>query len=412
MYSLLSINNYYYRRGGAEVVFLEQNRLFEDDGWAVTPFSMKHDSNIESKYSKYFIEEIEYGQDYSLVDKLLRVPKVIYSKESQKNIQLLIDSVRPDIAHAHNIYHHISPSIFKTLKKNDIPVVMTLHDLKLACPAYKMLAHDGICERCKNGKTYNIVLHKCVKDSVSMSALIMLETMVHKTIGIYRNYVDKFVVPSQFYVNKLVEWGWPRDKFVYIPNFININAAEITRKVGDYFIYFGRLSHEKGIETLIQSVAQSGVSLKVVGTGPIEQDMKELAASLNADVEFVGFKTGNELYRLIAEARATVLPAEWYENAPISILESYYFGTPVIGADIGGIPEMIKVGETGDVFKSGAVDELTSMLKRYMVLSDSELTNLGDAACAWVQQNFSHEQYLDRMKNLYASIGVSVQKPL
>jgi len=410
--SLLSINNYYYRRGGAEVVFLEQNQLFEDDGWTVTPFSMKHDSNIESQYSKYFIEEIEYGQDYSLFEKILRVPKVIYSKESQKNIQLLIDAVRPDVAHAHNIYHHISPSIFKTLKKNNIPVVMTLHDLKLACPAYKMLAHDGVCERCKNGKTYNVVIHKCVKDSFSMSALIMLETMVHKSIGIYRDHVDKFVVPSQFYVNKLVEWGWPRDKFIYIPNFVNINAVGITRKAGNYFIYFGRLSHEKGIETLIQSVARAGVSLKVVGTGPIEQDMKDLAAKLNADIEFAGFKTGDALYQLIAEARATVLPAEWYENAPISILESYYLSTPVIGADIGGIPEMIKVGETGDVFKSGSVEALTDMLKRYSAFSDGELTDLGDEACLWVKQNFSHEQYLDRMKKLYASLGVSVQKPL
>lgn len=406
MTTLLSINNYYYRRGGAEVVFLEQNRLFEEDGWIVTPFSMKHDSNIESDYSKYFIEEIEYGQDYSLLEKLLRVPKVIYSRESQKKLQLLIDTVHPDIAHAHNIYHHISPSIFKTLKKNSIPVVMTLHDLKLACPAYKMLTHDGICERCKNGKTYNVVLHKCIKDSTSMSALIMMETVIHKTIGIYKNYVDKFVVPSQFYVNKLVEWGWPRDKFVYIPNFVNINIDDISRKVGDYFIYFGRLSHEKGIETLIHSVAESGVSLKIVGTGPIEGDMKELVTSLNVDIEFVGFRTGEELFRLIAEARATVLPAEWYENAPISILESYSLGTPVIGADIGGIPEMIKVGETGDVFKSGSVKELTATLKKYVDLSDFELTELGKAASSWVQQNFSHEQYLSRMKNLYASMGV------
>ncbi len=213
MATLLSINNYHYYRGGAETVFLEHNRMFESQDWRVVPFSMHHPKNLPTPWSSYFIDEIELGSDYSLREKLIRVPKVIYSFEARRKLGRLLDETRPDVCHGHNIYHHISPSILSLLKQRGVPTVLTLHDLKLACPAYSMLATDGICERCRGGKFYNVVTHRCLKGSLAMSAIVWTEAVLHRWLGSYLDCVNCFVVPSRFYIEKFVEWGFPRAKF-------------------------------------------------------------------------------------------------------------------------------------------------------------------------------------------------------
>ena len=157
---LLNINNYHYRRGGAEAIFFDHTALFEEIGWDVVPFAMQHEHNLPSPWSDYFVSEIEYGRQIGPLAKIQQASKVIYSFEAQNNLKRLIERARPDVAHAHNIYHHISPAIFSTLKDAGIPVVMTAHDLKLACPAYKMLRDGRICEDCKGGRIHNVVVHR------------------------------------------------------------------------------------------------------------------------------------------------------------------------------------------------------------------------------------------------------------
>ena len=171
MATLLAINNYYYYRGGAETLFLEHNRIFQDLGWQVVPFAMRHAQNLATPWSEFFVDEVEFGNDYSLREKLVRVPKVIYSFEAREKLARLLKAVEPDVCHAHNIYHHISPSILGLLKRRGIPTVLTLHDLKIACPAYSMLTHDGICERCRGGRLYNVLAHRCIKGSRALSAI-------------------------------------------------------------------------------------------------------------------------------------------------------------------------------------------------------------------------------------------------
>jgi glycosyltransferase involved in cell wall biosynthesis len=257
MARLLTINNYNYYRGGAETVFLEQNKLLEAAGWQVVTFAMKNPNNLPSPWSDYFVEEIEFGNRYSLWEKIVRIPKVIYSFEARRNLSRLIDETRPQVAHAHNIYHHISPSILSLLARRQIPVVMTLHDLKIACPAYNMLAPDGICERCRGGRVHNVLLHRCIKGSVALSALAFAEAVLHRALGTYAKYVSRFAVPSRFYIDKLCQWGWPRSAFAYVPNFVNAENYRAQPSAGRGFIYFGRLSREKGLATLIRAAASS-----------------------------------------------------------------------------------------------------------------------------------------------------------
>ena len=408
MPTLLSINNYYYRRGGAEVVFLEQNRLFEEIGWQVIPFAMKHNNNFASKWQEYFVDELEFGSNYSLPEKMNMAAKVIYSFEARDKIEQLANQIKPNIAHAHNVYHHISPAIFGKLKNMGIPTVLTLHDLKIACPCYTMLASDGICERCKGGKIWNVVTHRCVKNSLVLSSVIFLESAVHRMLGCYSKNIDKFVVPSRFFIEKFVEWGWDRERFVHIPNFVDTRQFEPKGDVGKPFVYLGRLSYNKGVGTFIKAVAKAGVKAWIVGAGHEEQEFRHLAAELNADVEFLGYKTGEAMAEMVRGARAMVLPSEWYENAPMSVLEAYALERPVIGAEIGGIPELIKVGETGDLFSSGDVQALAETLRYFHDLPDSKILEMGKAGRAWASENFTASRYRERLLDLYSSMGVAL----
>lgn len=402
--TLLSINNYYYRRGGAEVVFLEQNRLFEEAGWRVVPFAMRHANNVPSAWQEYFVEEIEFGERYSLWQKARRAAKITYSFEARRRIAQLIDQVRPDVAHAHNVYHHISPAIFGTLKGRGVPVVLTLHDLKIACPAYKMLTHDGVCERCKGGRIWNVVAHRCIKDSLTLSTTIFIESGVHRLLGCYSRNVDRFVTPSRFYIDKFVEWGWARERFVHIPNFTDLDVHQPNRDVGQAFLYFGRLGHEKGLATFIRAAAIAGAPAWIVGTGPEENSLRQLASDLRANVEFRGHCTGPALHEVIRRSRAVVLPSEWYENAPLTLLEAYALGRPVIGANIGGIPELIRDGETGAMFPSGNAEALASTLGRFSELPDSVVAEMGYAGRDWVERDFTAASYRERLLDLYRAV--------
>lgn len=405
---LLSINNYYYRRGGAEVVFLEQNRLFENIGWQVVPFAMQHPKNLDSVWQDYFVEEIEFGTSYSFLQKVTLATRITYSLEARKKINALSQLVNPDVAHAHNVYHHISPAIFGKLKSLGITTVLTLHDLKIACPAYKMITHDGVCERCKNGALWNVAIHRCVKSSLAMSTVVMVKDTLHKLLGFYAHDVDHFVVPSRFYLEKFVAWGWARERFTYIPNFVNLKELQPNGEVGKAFVYFGRLEPEKGLATFVKAVAMAGVKAWIIGAGPEESRLKILAAAMSADVEFRGYRSGENLFDVVRAARAVVLPSEWYENAPMSLMESYALERPVIGANIGGIPELIRVGETGTLFTSGDVESLAEQLLAFEAMPDDKVLAMGKAGRAWMEQDFSATNYRDRLIALYRRLGVNI----
>lgn len=404
---LLAINNYFYRRGGAEAVFFDHMAMFRDIGWDVVPFAMRHENNEPSPWSDYFVSEIEYGRPAGPVRKMEQAASILYSFEAKRNMRRLLERAPPSIAHAHNVYHHLSPSIFSTLKAAGVPLVMTAHDLKLACPAYKMLRDGRICEDCKGGHVYNVLRHRCIKDSVALSGLVLVETVLHRALGLYRDKIDRLVVPSRFYLDKLAEWGWPREMMVHIPNFVNVGDYAPEWDEGDYFVFAGRLSSEKGIATLIRAAALGGHRLMLAGTGPQEEELRRLAAATGADVTFCGYLSGEALHALIGRSRALVLPSEWYENAPISVLEAYALGRPVIGASIGGIPEMIREGETGMLSASGDAQSLADALAAMAAKGTGGRAAMGRAGRAWVAAEFSAAAYRRRMLDLYGALGAA-----
>ncbi|MDZ7753996.1 MAG: glycosyltransferase family 4 protein [Gammaproteobacteria bacterium] len=385
------------------MVFLEHDALFRRNGWDTAMMAMHHPKNDPSPWSEYFVDEIEFGHSYSPLAKAKMASKVIYSFEAQRKLGTLLDRFPANVAHIHCIYHHLSPSVLPLLKKRGVPTVLTAHDLKIACPAYKMLNSGGVCERCKGGNVLNVALHRCIHNSAGISSLIAIESAVHHLLGVYKRNLDRVVVPSRFYGEKLAEWGWPREKLVHIPNYVHAESYKPDFTAGEAFVYFGRLAPEKGLRTLIAAAMNSGIQLRIAGTGPIEQDLHRLAGDA-PNIEFLGYQSGDALWDLIRSARAVVLPSEWYENAPMSVLESYALGKPVIGADIGGIPELVQPGSTGALFPSGDTDALTDTLLRYRDLPDPAVTEQGKAARECVANHYTIERYFEQMSALYQEL--------
>ncbi len=318
---LLSLNSYHYRRGGSDVVYLEHDALFRGLGWDTAVMSMHHPKNIESPWSRYFVDELEFGHTSGLLDKVVKAAKVVYSLEAQKKLRQLLAAFRADVAHLHCIYHHLSPSVLPVLHDAGVAVVLTAHDLKIACPAYKMLNHTGICERCRKGSVLNVVKHRCVRESLGASAIVAVESGLQRSLRLYRRYLGRVVTPSRFYKQKLMEWGWPEAQLAYVPNYVDAGRFTPSYEPGDYFLFAGRLAVEKGVATLLKAAIQSKVALRIAGTGPLEAELRGLPGA--DQVQWLGFCSGEALWQQVRGARALVLPSEWYENAPMSILEAY-----------------------------------------------------------------------------------------
>jgi glycosyltransferase involved in cell wall biosynthesis len=207
-----------------------------------------------------------------------------------------------------------------------------------------------------------------------------------------------------------VEWGWPRSSFRHVPNFVDTVHLQPRYTPGDAFVYVGRLSREKGLFTVVRAAAAAKVRLVLAGTGPQQDELKALAAELKADVTFLGFLTGEPLHDAIRTSRAVVLASEWYENAPLSILEAYAFGKPVIGARIGGIPELIRENETGLAFTSGSPESLAEAMRTMLGYPDSRVEEMGRAGRQWVEQDFTAARYMERVLNIYREFGVDDTK--
>jgi glycosyltransferase involved in cell wall biosynthesis len=239
-----------------------------------------------------------------------------------------------------------------------------------------------------------------------MSAIVMAEALLHRLLGSYSRHVNRMVVPSKFYLEKFCEWGMPRSLFRHVPNFVNADGYEPQFAPGSAILYFGRISPEKGLATLIRAAAMAKCRLMIAGTGSALAEMRQLANKIGADVAFLGHLSGTRLHEAVRTARAVVMPSEWYENAPISILEAYALGKPVAGARIGGIPELIRENETGLGFPSGDADALAVTLRALMDLPDRDIEAMGRSGRAWVEEEFRRELYRERILEVYAEIGV------
>jgi glycosyltransferase involved in cell wall biosynthesis len=400
---ILCINNFNYLRGGAETVYFSEMELLEKNGNNVTVFSRKHPQNRPAKFQKYFPSEM-VTEGITLSAKGLRsLLGLFYSKESKRCLDLILDNEKVDIAHAHNIYGRLTTSILDSLHQRGIPVVITLHDYKVICPNYKLMHHGRICEDCRCNGFYHAILNRCHKNSIIASTVYAFETYFNYFFNKYQRNVRYFISPSLFLKNKLIEFGWPGGRIEYIPNFISSENFEPKFKPGNYFLYLGRLSVEKGISTLIKAftdLKNTEIGLKIAGEGPLEGSLKKIAKT-DHRISFPGYLTGSALAETTKNAIAVVVPSEWYENAPLSVLEAMAYGKPVIGARIGGIPEMIDNGVNGFLFESGNPETLTQTMSALLEMDAAAIADMGNAARSKIEDEYNSGLHYERLIALY-----------
>lgn len=346
---ILQVNKYHYARGGADIFYLDLGERLAEAGNEVAYFSMQHPLNIPSPWSKYFVSRVSFNTD--LHKYALKIPgRTIYSVEARKRFAKLLDDFQPDIIHVHNIYHHLSPSILLEASKRGIPTVMHAHDYKLVCPNHSLFVDGQPCQRCIPGKYYNCAIHRCIKKSVTGSLLASLEMYLHNTVfDLYRKHLKAVIAPSRFMKQILLAGGWPEEQVVVINNsFQPISPIlESANERKAYFLFFGRLSAEKGIAVAIKAISKvNDAQLVIAGDGDEADDLRALAEQLKLSerVKFVGQKDKEGIRQLIQGAIAVIIPSIWYENFPLSALESLSLGTPVIASDIGGLPEIVNEG--------------------------------------------------------------------
>jgi glycosyltransferase involved in cell wall biosynthesis len=396
---ILLANKFFFRNGGSETVFFQEREFLLKSGKDVVDFSMRDSRNLDSPFSDYFVEEKNFKkQSNRLVDKIGNVMSFIHSKEAVHRVSELIDKEKPDILHCHNIYHQLTPSIMKTAKKMGVKVVLTLHDYKVVCPVYTRLQNGKSCSDCLQGDFFNVVRHRCADGSFAKSILLYIEAITQRLMGSY-DVVDMVIVPSRFMAESVTQWRFPKDKINLLYNGVDCQGEGFPIKDDGYILFLGRLSQEKGLMTLGSAQVGTDIRVVVAGTGPLEGLIREKFPGL----ELVGHQDGENLKKLIRQAAAIVVPSEWYENCPMSILEGMSFGKPIIASRIGGIPELISDGETGLLFEPGNTKQLRSAMK--WILADKDrLRSFGNAARQRLESQFSLEMHNNRLMDIYKSL--------
>lgn len=400
---ILMVNKFFYIKGGSETYYFALKRKLEEEGHQVIDFSMKDEKNFASPYSDFFVNNVDYSRNSSFSSKLKMASNIIYSQEAKKKFESLVLKEKPDIVHLHIFQHQISPSILDICKKYNIPTVYTAHDLKMICLNYKMMHHGKVCEDCKYGRLYYCAFNKCVKDSFSKSCINTIEGYLHKWRKSY-DAIDFIITPSDFYRRKFIEFGVNSERVVHISNFLD-REKPLVKKRDDkerYFLYFGRLSEEKGILTLVKAMKDVDSHLYIVGSGPLKTEIERYIENKKiTNIKMFGFKSGQELIDIVGNAKAVVLPSEWYENGPYSAIEALQLGRPIIGADIGGIPEL--VDGNGYLFERNNVDDLTEKIEACENLSKEEYVSFESKSNEIYLNCYTWETHKGSLYNIYNS---------
>lgn len=388
---ILLANKFYYRRGGDCIYMLNLEQLLNAHGHETAVFAMQYPDNLPTPWSKYFPSEIRFSPGPGMVEAFLRP---FGTREVKRKFNALLDDFKPDVVHLNNIHSQLSPIIAELAHKRGIKVVWTIHDYKLLCPRYDCLRNGtSICEECFTDK-HNVLEYKCMKSSRTASFLAYREALKWNRRRL-ENCSDLFVCPSQFMADKMAQGGFCKKKLHTLCNFIDVEKCKkssYTEKE-DYYCFIGRISHEKGVQTLIEAANQLPYRLKIIGGGPLEGKIKSLA---NPDIEFMGFRQWEEIKEMAGRARFSVIPSEWYENNPLSVIEAQCLGTPVLGARIGGIPELIEEGVSGLCFESKNVEDLKDKIKD-MFAASFDYNTIARTA----QTRYNSEAYYQKLIGLY-----------
>ena len=397
---ILQINKYHYLKGGPETVYFNTCKLLSEQGHSVIHFSMKNEQDLESPTREFFPESFELREG-SFFEKLKKSVRFFYNREAKRNLKKLILQEKPDVAQIHLYNNSLSVSIFKVLKKYNIPVVLTLHDHRSLCPSSLFLSKGKLCEKCKKSLYLNCTFHKCFQKNRLFSFMLTLEAWQREFFFKLDKYIDEYLFISKFQREMHFSYhSYYESKSNRLYNFIpDIQQIKPSTNRGNYYLFVGGIVEAKGILTMVEAARKmNNYSFKVAGTGPLLEELQKTAPE---NVEFLGFKTGADLENLIQNSFFTLTLSEGVENSPMTIIESYAHGKPCIACRIGGIPELVKDNETGFLVEKKSVDDLIEKIKYTQALSDEEYARMSLNARNFAENSFNPEQYLHNLMVLY-----------
>ncbi len=388
--NVLVANKFYYNRGGDCIAAMSLEKLLKEKGHRVAFFSMYYPQNYHSKWVLYFPSEVRFEGKFS--DKLKATRRIFSPDEVKIRFNALVKKFKPDVVHLNNIHSYLSPVIGEIAHRRGIKVVWTLHDYKLVCPSYSCMRDGKPCTLCVDHGISNVLLKKCMKDSFAASLTAFAEALYWNRKRLERN-TDTFIAPSAYMKEMMVKGGFDAGKIEVVPNFTGRKypAADEMAEREDYYCFVGRLSREKGIRTLVEVAETLPYKLVVVGAGPL----KHLFETYNNHIEYVGRKHWDRIREIVRRAKFTVIPSEWFENNPISVIESLCLGTPVLGADIGGIPELVNEGN-GMLFSPGDREDLREKIR---LMFESSFNY--DSICADARKRYSADSYYNKIIDIY-----------
>ncbi len=391
---ILIVNKFYYNRGGDCTCTINLEHMLHANGYETAVYAMDYPENIETPFSKYFAKEVSFSG--GIKNKLAAATRIFGGAGVKTSFAKILNEFKPDIVHFNNIHSYLSPVIVKMAKDFGAKTIWTMHDYKLVCPSYSCLLNGKSCELCIGGDKKNVLKTRCMKNSLSASLLAYLETLKWSTDKLEK-YTDVYVCPSKFMADKMAQGGFDKNKIKVVCNFIPdtmINNITVNTGRKSYYAYVGRLSQEKGVTTLIKVASQLPYTFKIAGDGPLAAELKEQYEDCK-NIEFLGRLNSSQVADLLSNAKFSVMPSECYENNPMGVIESLCFGTPVIGAKIGGIPELLEPSN-GMLFRSGdesslnrAIDTMWSLEYDYQQISKDSI------------ERFNSKVYLNKVLETY-----------
>ncbi|MCB8817600.1 glycosyltransferase [Desulfosporosinus shakirovi] len=407
---ILLVNYRYFISGGPEKYMFNIKKKLEEEGHEVVPFSIHSNKNVETEFSKYFVEPIG-SRDATYFEECKKTPKVIiqmisrsvYSFEVKKAIKKIIVTTKPDLVYILHYVNKLSPSVVRGAKEMGLPVVLRLSDYFLLCPRFDFMYQQKICEECLTKGFISCLKNRCVKGSLFASVIRVFSMKVHKLIKIYDN-IDTFITPSNFLKKKLGANGFDEKKINCIPTF-TISKSEIGDPIiGEYGLYFGRITEEKGVDTLVRAYEKlpKEYRLIVMGDDTTEEGMR-LKEYVNqkglTNIKFVGFKSGTEMEGIIKNARFTFIPSIWYDNLPNTALESFQYSKPVLASDIGSLPELVVNGFNGYLFEPKNANHIVELVKK--MDDDNLIIQMGVNSYSRLLDRFAPETHFNDLMKIF-----------
>ena len=388
--NILLANKFYYRRGGDCIYTMNLEKMLKEKGHEVAVYAMQYPENEKSEWSRYWPTNMT---------KLDAFTRPFGARQVVEGFTRLMDDFKPDVVHLNNIHTQLSPVIAKIAHEKGARVVWTLHDTKLVCPCYTCTRDGKWCTECFTDKKA-VIRHRCMPGSLPGAVIGYLEAMKWNK-EVLQEYVDLFLPPSKFMMDTCVEGGYKPEKFRVLCNFIDVTRVkglkgeELKRLKGDYYVYLGRVNEVKGVRTLCKAAEQLDKKLIVIGGGELLPVLQKIYKDCK-QIEFKGQMQWEEFMPILRVARFMVLPAEWSENNPLTVIESQSLGTPVLGARIGGIPELIEEGVSGMTFTSGDVEDLKDKIIK---MFNHEFDY--DAIAKNAIERYSSEAYYEKLMKYY-----------